>query len=208
VILVIVTPAGIPATGIPLVKSPPPSWNPPLVLLVNDTVVLADPDAVKVTGVPGQTEIEPAVPFAKAVTVGPGLTFTGMLAVPTQPPTVTVYVIIVLPADTPVTVPPTTVAPGPPLDHVPPPGFPVNVVVPPTQVVDVPVIVTVGGTLIVSGTFTVVTHPLALVEVKTKVSACAVAVILVRFPTREVVGAVNVPDAFMPIRFTFPLVQA
>ena len=46
-------------------------------------------------------------------------------------------------------------------------------VVPPTQVVAVPEIVTVGGALIVNGTETLVTHPLALVDVKTKVSACA-----------------------------------
>jgi hypothetical protein len=210
VILVIVTPAGmVPAgTVIVLFKSPPPSWKPPRVLFVKDTVVLAVPDAVKVTGVPGQTVIEPAVPFAKAVTVGPGLTVTCTFAVPVHPPEVAVYVIEVLPADKPFTTPPAVIVATAVLllDHVPPAGLPVKVVEPPWHVVAVPEIVTVGGALIVNGTETVVTQ-VPFVEVNMKVSLCAPAPILVRFPTKLVVGAFSVPELFIPIRLALLLVQ-
>jgi hypothetical protein len=130
------------------------------------------------------------------------------VAEPVQPPTATVYVIVGFPADVPLTTPPgLTVAPAPLTDHVPPAGLPVKVVVPPTHVVAVPEIVTVGGALIVIGTFTVVTQ-VPLVDVKTKVSACAAALILVRFPVKLVVGAVSAPLLFIPIRLALLLDHA
>ncbi len=150
--LVIVAPAGTPATVTFLTRSPPPRRNPPLVLFVKHSVVGTLPGLVASNddGVPAQT----AAGVADAVTVGEGLTLTEVVIEPTHPLTsVTVYVMTVLPLVMPVTNPAASIVatPGLLLVQTPPPVASVNVIVLPAQTLDrPPMAAIVGGGLTVT----------------------------------------------------------
>jgi len=114
---------------------------------------------------PVQTLMVPVI----ADTVGNGLTVTDEVTVVTQPkPLVTVYDIVAVPADTPLTMPvkPIVATEPSPLLHTPPLVASLSVVVEPAHTLMVPVIAdTVGNGLTVTTEVTVVTQPKPLVAV-------------------------------------------
>ena len=121
--------------------------------------------SLRVVVEPAHTLIVPVI----ADTVGNGLTVTVDVTIVTQPkPLVTVYDIVTIPADTPLTMPvePTVATNVLPLLHTPPLVASLNVVVEPAHTLMVPVIAdTVGNGLTVTTEVTVVTQPKPLVTV-------------------------------------------
>src|SRR6185436_9993955 len=146
-----------------------PVTTPPFVMVA--TPVLDDVHGLTAAGVPDPVNVVVNPTHTVSVPVIAGAGFTVTVAV-TLHPLLSVYVIVDVPADTPVTTPPFVMVATPVLDDVH--GLtaagvpdPVNVVVNPTHTLSVPVIAGAGFTVTVA----VILHPLLSVYVIVDVPA-------------------------------------
>jgi hypothetical protein len=152
-------------------------------LFEEPTFIGGDIEAVPVIGVPPAQIVVPPVTEA----VGASLTFIDLLTELIQVNTVTVYVIIVFPLDTPVTTPPADIVAAAVLllVHTPPDVASVKVIVFPTHTPSSPPIAaTAGGGFTVTLAVTDETHPFAA-PVIVNIEVCEVLVRFVNTPSTE-----------------------